>query len=194
MRGLEHIPWLYDATMALAERGLLRRWRVWLARNVGARVLEIGCGTGRQLSLYDADRTVVACDPDHASLLRARRRAPHVPVVQTRAEALPFRDGTFDTVASSLVFCSVDEPATGLAEVRRVLAKEGTLCMIEHVRARSAWRARLQDFIQPAWTRLTGGCRPNRSLEESVTAAGFRIDEKTRRASGLLRRFKAFRV
>jgi hypothetical protein len=53
------------------------------------------------------------------------------------------------------------------------------------------WRARVQDLIQPAWTRVAGGCRPNRDTERTVEAAGFAIDLDTRRASKNLRRFVA---
>ena len=53
MRGIEQIPWLYDAAMALIERAGLGRWRAWLAGGVrSGRVLDIGCGTGRNLTLF----------------------------------------------------------------------------------------------------------------------------------------------
>jgi ubiquinone/menaquinone biosynthesis C-methylase UbiE len=112
-----------------------------------------------------------------------------VPLVVARAEALPFRDGTFDTVLSGLVFCSVGDPPRGLAEVRRVLATGGAVRMLEHVRATAPWRAALQDLIQPAWTCAAGGCHPNRDTERAVTRAGFVIDD--RRAQGTMRRFSA---
>ena len=63
--------------------------------------------------------------------------------------------------------------------------------MLEHVRSERPWRARIQDLVQPAWTRLAGGCRPNRDTERTVEAAGFAIDRATRRAQGNLRRFAA---
>ena len=110
---------------------------------------------------------------------------------QARAEALPFRDGAFDTVVSGLVFCSVDDVPAGLAEVRRVLRPEGALHMLEHVRSPIAWQAALQDLGQPAWTWITGGCHPNRDTEAGVRRAGFDIDAGTRRASGSMRRFVA---
>ena len=191
MRGVEHVPWLYDASMWLFERGGLGRWRDWLVGGARGRVLEVGCGTGRNLPRYGAGARPVGIDPDLPALLRARRRAPAVPLVRGRAEALPFRDGAFDTVVSSLVFCSVDEPRQGLAELRRVLAAAGTLRMLEHVRATSGAGGRLQDLVQPAWTWLAGGCRPNRPTEAWVEAAGFCIAAEGRRSHRLLRRFEA---
>ena len=113
--------------------------------------------------------------------------------MQGSAEALPFRDGVFDTVVSGLVLCSVPDPARGLAEVRRVLRPGGTLRALEHVRATVAWRARVQDLIQPAWTWVAGGCHPNRDTERAVERAGFTIDAEGRRARANLRRFVARR-
>lgn len=190
MRGVEQIPWLYDAGMVLLEKTGLGRWRSWLARGVSAgRVLDLGCGTGRNLPLFGRGVRAIGLDPCHESLLEARHRAPRVPLVRARAEALPFRDGAFDTVVSGLVFCSVGDVARGLAEVRRVLEPGGVLRMLEHVRARGRLAARLQDLTQPAWTWFTGGCHPNRDTERAVAAAGFVIDPATYRAQGDMRRF-----
>ena len=191
MRGMEQIPWLYDACCAVVECFGLARWRRWLVAGAKGRVLDVGCGTGRNLPLYDATTCVVGVDPAYLSLLKARRRAPRVPLVQGDAQELPFRDGTFDTVVSGLVFCSVPDPRRGLAEVRRVLRVDGALRMLEHVRATGARKARFQNRWQPLWTRLSGGCHWNRETERTVEAAGFRIDADTRRARGDMRRFVA---
>jgi ubiquinone/menaquinone biosynthesis C-methylase UbiE len=191
VRGLEQIPWLYDALCAGVERLGLRRWRRWLAAGARGRTLDLGCGTGRNLPLMPAGLTVVGVDPAIASLRRARRRAPGVALIAARAEALPFRDGAFETVVSGLVLCSVGDPARALGEVRRVLRGDGRLRVLEHVRSARRWKARWQDAIEPLWTRLTGGCHPNRDTERSIAAAGFRVDVAERRARGDLRRFTA---
>ncbi len=191
MPGVEQIPWLYDATQALAERGGLGRWRRWLAGGASGRTLEVGCGTGRNLALLPAGVLAVAVDPFPPNLRRARRRAPAALLVRARAEDLPFRGGVFDTVLSGLVFCSVSDPGAGLREVRRVLAAGGALRMLEHVRSTSALWGRVQDLVQPAWTFVAGGCHPNRDTERAVEEAGFRIDAEGRRARRGMRRFQA---
>jgi SAM-dependent methyltransferase len=192
VRGVEQIPWLYDAGMVLLEKAGLGRWRSWLAGGVRAgRVLDLGCGTGRNLPLYGEGVRAVGLAPRPAALLTARRRASGVPLVRARAEALPFRDGAFDTVVSGLVFCSVADVPRGLADVRRVLRPGGVLRMLEHVRARGPFAARMQDLTQPAWTWFTGGCHPNRDTEAAVAAAGFVLDPASYRAQGDLRRFES---
>jgi ubiquinone/menaquinone biosynthesis C-methylase UbiE len=191
VRGVDQIPWLYDALCALLERTGLGPWRRWLAAGARGRTLDVGCGTGRGLSHYGAAPRVIGLDPTWASLERARRRAPGVPMVQGSVEALPFRDAVFDTVVASLVFCSVADPARGLAEVKRVLRPGGRLRMLEHVRSRRAWKAAFQDRVQPLWTWASGGCRPNRETERAVEAAGFVIEVEDRAEMADMRRFSA---
>ncbi len=191
MRGLEQIPWVYDGFMTLAEATGLGRWRVWLVKGARGRTLDLGCGTGRNLPLYDGGAWAVGVDPCRETLLKARRRAPTVPLVRARAEQLPFRAGVFDTVVSGLTFCSVADPARGLEEVKRVLRPAGTLRMLEHVRARGAFAARMQDRVQPFWTWLTGGCHPNRDTEGVIEAGGFVIEAEGRRSQNEMRRFCA---
>lgn len=186
MRGVEQIPWAYDAMCWAMEATGLRRWRQWLAGGATGRVLEVGAGTGRNLPLYPKEATVVAIEPASQTLARARHRAPGVALVRASAEALPFREGSFDTVVSGLVFCSVPDAGKGLREVRRVLRSGGLLRMLEHVRSGSRLGAKWQDFIQPAWTKLAGGCHPNRDTEATLRQEGFELVE--RRAKGNMRR------
>jgi ubiquinone/menaquinone biosynthesis C-methylase UbiE len=188
MRGLEQIPLLYDLGLWLAELGGFGRWRRWLPGGAAGRTLDLGTGTGRNLPWLPEGAAAVGVDPCPQNLGAARRRAPHVPLVRARAEALPFRAGAFETVLSGMVFCSVDDPAAGLAEVERVLRPGGTLRMLEHVRSGQGLVARWQDLIQPAWTRCTGGCRPNRDTEQAVLSAGFELLTVGREARGTWRR------
>lgn len=191
MRGVEQIPWLYDAMCAWLEWTGLERWRAWLVEGARGRVLDVGCGTGRNLPRYAEGTFVVGVEPSEDALQRARTRAPNVPLVRGSAEALPFRDGAFDTAVSGLVFCSVPDPGKGLREVKRVLKPGGTLRMLEHVRSTRPLVARWQDFIQPGWTKVAGGCHPNRDTEATVREAGFEVDAQSRRARGNMRRFSA---
>jgi ubiquinone/menaquinone biosynthesis C-methylase UbiE len=191
MRGVEQIPWLYDAMCAVMEWTGLSRWREWLVKGAQGRTLEVGCGTGRNLNRYEPTVQLVALEPDEHALKTARVRAPSTLLVRGSAEALPFREGVFDTVVSSLVFCSVPHPEAGLKEIRRALRSDGQLRMLEHVRHHHRALGWLQDVLQPAWTAVAGGCVPNRRTEATVEASGFQISEDGRRRRGTMRRFVA---
>ncbi|HZO42371.1 MAG TPA: SAM-dependent methyltransferase, partial [Methylomirabilota bacterium] len=64
MRGIENIPWLYDAICWWAERTGLDRWRRWLTVGARGRTLDLGCGTGRNLPLYAPGLRVIGVDPE----------------------------------------------------------------------------------------------------------------------------------
>lgn len=189
MRGIEQIPWLYDLSMSLMPG--VQRWQRSLAKLARGRVLEVGCGTGQMLPLYPGSVELFGLDPNPDALVRARRRAPQAGILRASAEQLPFPDASFDTVVSGLVFCSVSDPALGLAEIRRVLKRDGRLLMLEHVHAENRAGRWLLDTLQPPWTLLTGGCHPNRETEKSVENAGFCIERAHYKARGVMRHFVA---
>ena len=147
----------------------------------GARgaVLEIGGGTGANLPHYrDVERvTVSEPDPFMRRRLSPKLEAALVPVEvsEAGAEALTFPDGSFDTVVSTLVLCTVPDQGSALAEVRRVLRPGGRLLFIEHVRAEGS-AARWQDRIEPVWGCVFGGCHPNRDTLVAIEAAGFEVE------------------
>ena len=100
MRGVEQVPFLYDAGLALLEATGLGRWRTWLVSEAEGRTLDLGCGTGRNLPLYDGRARAIGIDPCIETLQAARKRAPGVPLVLGVAERLPFRTGVFETAVS----------------------------------------------------------------------------------------------
>jgi ubiquinone/menaquinone biosynthesis C-methylase UbiE len=98
-------------------------------------------------------------------------------VVAGHATALPVDDASFDAAVASLVLCSVPDVPTALAELRRVLKPGGELRFFEHVRSDKLWFGLLEDAITPLWSRVGGGCHPNRDTAAAIRAAGFDIEE-----------------
>ena len=176
---------VYDRMVSAAEKGFLGPVREELAGSAKGRVLEIGAGTGANFSHYTEKATeVVATEPDPYMFMRAEKRAAlagrKIELKQAGAEQLPFPDASFDTVVSTLVLCSVDDPAKALSEVRRVLKPGGELRFYEHVRYASGFGGFWQDLVAPVWGWMSGGCHPNRDTAASIREAGFTIEELER--------------
>jgi ubiquinone/menaquinone biosynthesis C-methylase UbiE len=183
----------YDRGMLLLERLIFRRLRRRVFPGLRGDVLELGVGTGVNLPLFEAGARVIGCDASEGGLGWAARRKTQAPVTLVRADAqrLPFADGSFDVVTASLVFCSIADPARGLAEARRVLQhKRGRLVLLEHTRG-SGLGAWLTDAVGVLWNAWSSECRLNRETTQAVAEAGFILDRVERYALGIVRVIKA---
>ena len=163
---------IYDRFLAASEKAGLGEMRAELLRSATGRTLEIGSGTGANLEHYPAAVTELVLtepDPHMAKRLQAKLAASPpgvggVEIAEVGAEALPFDDASFDTVVSTLVFCTVSNPERAAAEARRVLKPGGRLLFIEHVRHEEGTKsARWQDRLERPWGWISGGCHPNRA-------------------------------
>jgi ubiquinone/menaquinone biosynthesis C-methylase UbiE len=159
--------------------------RLLLAGLVGD-VIEVGCGEGRNFAFYPTTvKRVLALEPDPGSRNLARREAERarvdIRVVGGNAEALPAANGSFDAAVCAWVLCTVPDPRTALAEIRRVLRPGGKLHFYEHVRADTRALALTQRFVDATfWPRMLGGCHTTRDTEGAIKNAGFQIDELQR--------------
>ena len=143
-------------------------------------VVEIGAGYGATFPYYPAAVTgVLALEPDPTLrdlALAAAIRAPVPVAVQDGvAEALPAADASIDVVVSSLVLCSVPEQSAALAEAVRVLRPGGLLLFYEHVRSANRVLGAAEDLLTPLWSRIAGGCHPNRDTAAAIAGAGLTV-------------------
>lgn len=187
---MPNVSTIYDLLMLPAEQAGLRRLRRRIVAAARGRVLEVGIGTGLNLPLYDPRARVVGIEPNLDALKRARQRADEAGTalwpVQGEGERLPFRDGAFDGVVATLVFCTVADPNRAFGELHRVMRPGGGLRLLEHVRAPSPTVARIQDLVDPAWTRVLAGCHVNRDTLGTVSRAGFRVQSVRSHLGGLV--------
>ncbi|MDZ7731128.1 MAG: class I SAM-dependent methyltransferase [Natrialbaceae archaeon] len=164
--------------------------RAWLLEGLSGRVLEIGAGTGANFPYVDGeDIEYHAIEPDPHMRSRAVETATEtglaVDLHDSRAESLPFDDGSFDAVVAGLVFCTIEDPDTALDEVVRVLRSGGEFRFLEHVHG-SGITGVGQDFIEPLWSRLAGGCRLTRdSVEHFVAHESLEVLEIERVGAGI---------
>jgi len=142
------------------------------------RVLEVGIGSGLNLSFYGGEvANVYGIDPSAGLLRRAiKQRAPQANLVEASAESIPFDSASFDTVVTTWTLCTIPEVVVALREMQRVLRPTGRLLFVEHGLAPDRGVARWQHRLTPCWKCLGGGCHLNRKIDDLVTAAGFRIE------------------
>jgi ubiquinone/menaquinone biosynthesis C-methylase UbiE len=135
----------FDERAATYEGGRLGAWHQLVADRTaelaasaapeGARVLDVGCGTGlflRSLAgRLPAAADLIGIDPAEQMLAVARAASPDFELHCASAEQLPFPDRSFDLVAGTLSFDHWRDQRVGLAECRRVLRPEGTLVLAD---------------------------------------------------------------
>jgi ubiquinone/menaquinone biosynthesis C-methylase UbiE len=178
-RRYNRIAFLYNFMEWPVENLRFKGWRNRLRDKIaGPRILEIGVGTGKNMSYYPSGVSITAVDFSSAMLARAERRARqlHAPVnlLQMDAQQLGFPDSVFDTVFATFVFCSVPDPVQGLSELRRVCKPGGRLLLLEHMRPGNPLLGMIFDAINPLTVRMTGA-NINRRTLENVQKAGWRL-------------------
>ncbi|WP_119068623.1 class I SAM-dependent methyltransferase [Aggregatilinea lenta] len=141
-------------------------------------VLEIGPGTGANLTYYPADVRWLGIDPNPAMFPYVQREAQRLGLsIQLRegqAEHLDVPDSSLDAVVSTQVLCSVTNPQRSLREIVRVLKPGGRFVFIEHVAApRGSGRRRWQRIVRPLWQVMSDACHVDRETGAAIEHAGF---------------------
>jgi ubiquinone/menaquinone biosynthesis C-methylase UbiE len=170
-------PYVYRLGQPIFDRLFYNRYRRAAIAHATGRLLMVGLGPGTDLKFVPAAVTSIAAVEPVAAFRRmasnlASRNGIAADIVDGIGESIPFPDNSFDSVHIGLVLCSVDDVATTLGEIRRVLAPGGRLVVLEHVRGDGAV-GRFQDLVAKPWSWFASGCHPNRRTVESIAAAGF---------------------
>ena len=184
----------YDKETDVVERWLFgREHRGWVCSRATGDTLEVAIGTGLNLPSYPPGVRLTGIDLTSEMLAIARERAAGlgIPVrlCEGDAQALPFPDGTFDTVVCTYAMCSVPDERQTVLEMKRVLKPGGLLILVDHVRSSVApiyWVQRLMELA------------PTRNKDEltrrpisHVLAAGFAIESTDRLRAGIIERLSA---
>jgi ubiquinone/menaquinone biosynthesis C-methylase UbiE len=182
----------YDRGMAPLEKLALRQMRARLLPYARGKVLEIGIGTGANLPFYTPAVCLFAMDESVDMLAAVARRLSAlgrcVRLSQMDVESLAFPDGTFDTVVTSLVLCSVLDQRRALNQLRRVLRKPGgRLLLLEHMRPQNRPLAWLVDLANIPWVAFNGRCNLNRQTQQALIEAGFELERVESHLGGFLR-------
>lgn len=174
------LPYLIDFACGM---GAVRKARSQIVPLARGRVLEIGIGSGLNLSFYDPQRVevIVGVDPsaDMQRLARERAARCQVPVEMIALELgqIQAADASFDDIVCTFTLCTIPDAIAALREMRRVLKPGGRLLFCEHGLAPDLPVVRWQKRLTPLWKPLAGGCHLDRDIPALIGAGGFHIRE-----------------
>jgi SAM-dependent methyltransferase len=100
--------------------------RAGVEGRLGVRLLDAGCGTGRNLIEFGCLGRATGVDLSREAIELCRRRGVHG-AQEARIESLPFDDGSFDLILAADVLEHLQDDRVGLSELRRVAAPEARL-------------------------------------------------------------------
>lgn len=151
---LQHVHQVYDEIAHDFDR---TRYALWprvvsflQGLPFGSKILDIGCGNGKYLSVRAGDCEVHACDPCAALVAIAQRKHPNATVLEANGLSLPYEDDVFDGVMSVAVLhhlVSVEKRIAFLQDMIRVLRPGGK----GHV---TVWAAHQEEACRKRWVSL----------------------------------------
>jgi ubiquinone/menaquinone biosynthesis C-methylase UbiE len=165
------------------QRAMLESYLSELEFPPGARVLEIGCGTGAVTRVLASRRDVaeaIGVDPSPIFVAKARELSAGLTSLSFEegdGRALRFRDVAFDVVVFHTTLCHVPEPERALAEAYRVLRPGGWLAIFDGDYTTTTVALGdfdpLQNCVETVLATLVNDCWIVRRLPSLVRSAGF---------------------
>src|SRR3990167_297025 len=174
------LPHLIDFACGM---GAVMKTRAQIVPQAEGRVLEIGIGSGLNLSFYDPAKVsvIVGVDPSAAMQKLAQQRAAEIsiPVEMIALELgqIQAADASFDSIVCTFTLCTIPDAMAALQEMRRVLKPGGKLLFSEHGLAPDLPVVRWQNRLTPLWKPFSGGCHLDRDFPALYRAGGFSIGQ-----------------
>jgi phosphatidylethanolamine/phosphatidyl-N-methylethanolamine N-methyltransferase len=145
----------------------------------GARVLEVGVGTGCSLASYPRDISLTGVDLSESMLAEAKnlidqRDWDHISLMPMNAEQLEFEDSSFNFVTSFHTISVVSRPQVMMREIVRVCKPGGRILIVNHFRSEIPLIARMVDSAGNITKRL--GWRTDLELDDVLSELPIRLD------------------
>jgi phosphatidylethanolamine/phosphatidyl-N-methylethanolamine N-methyltransferase len=120
----------------------------------GARILEVGVGTGINAALYPSHCHITGIDLSTSMLDKARERVArqglrNVRLLEMDAGNLTFADDSFDIVYAPYLVSVVPDPVKVVTEMRRVCKPGGRIIILNHFRSLNPVLSRVERAISP---------------------------------------------
>src|SRR2546421_7928864 len=184
----------YDRQISFFERILFGDGRAWVCSQARGRVLELACGTARNLPFYSDDVQLTGIELSPLMLAIARKRAQELghpaDLRVGDVQQLEFPDESFDTVTCTLGFCTIPDTTTAAREAFRVLRPGGELLLLEHVRSPAGIVRGAQRLLEPLAVHFEADHLLREPLDY-LPGVGFVIDEVQRSKWGIVERLRA---
>ena len=147
----------------------------------GARVLEVGIGTGLSLDAYPSHCEVVGIDLSQEMLDHARAKMSpaahrHIKLRQMDALHMDFADDTFDFVTAFHVVTVVPDPQRLVEEMARVCKPEGQVVIINHFSSPRKVIRKVVNLVDPLTRRL--GWSTRLSLDEAINGTPLSLESR----------------
>lgn len=162
------LPYLIDWSLSDPS---LAKYRQEVLANVEGEVLEIGFGSGVNLSYYPEHiHKIITVDvnPGIHALAQKRIQASSITVDHyiLSGENLPMADHAFNSVVSTWTLCSIENVEQALKEIYRVLKPGGRFFFIEHGLSNEPNVQVWQNRLTPLQKIIAGGCQLNRNIRQ----------------------------
>jgi phosphatidylethanolamine/phosphatidyl-N-methylethanolamine N-methyltransferase len=166
---------LFSLTLQPGRRAALTR----MSLTPGARLLEVGVGTGLSALMYPSQVRAVGMDLSAPMLERARRRlasAGRRSVALCRADALqlPFDDDRFDIVFAPYVMNVVPDPIGVAREMQRVCRPGGQVVLLNHFRSERPMMQRIEHVVSPFTAHM--GFTWDLDMSKLIAGADLRVE------------------
>lgn len=170
---------LYDNIFGRIFSSRLKRVITELNIPKGARVLELGVGTGTSFPAYPLHCEVIGIDLAPDMLARARgkikeNRWTHLKVLEMDALHLDFADDSFDYVMAFHVVTVVPNPIRMIDEAKRVCRPGGKIVIVNHFTSEFPPLGLVTESLDPVTRRL--GWRTNLRLKPFIEAAELKVE------------------
>jgi phosphatidylethanolamine/phosphatidyl-N-methylethanolamine N-methyltransferase len=146
----------------------------------GAKVLEVGAGTGTSFPAYPTHCDITGVDLAPDMLARARQKIlengwAHIKVMEMNALELKFPDNTFDYVMAFHVVTVVPDPVRMIAEAKRVCKPGGRIVIVNHFTSEVPLLGSLTQALDPITRWL--GWRTDLRLKPFIENTGLRVEK-----------------
>ena len=171
--------WIYDLVFGKVFQSGRERAPVLLKLFPGAKLLEVGVGTGLSFPLCSRHVEFTGIDLSQKMLDRAHKRVatlglPNIQLAKMDATTLEFPDDSFDRVLAAYFISTVPDPVRVIQEMKRVCRPGGYLLFLNHFHSDNAFVRVFEKALSPLFYRL--GFKTDLDLWNLMDDAGLEVD------------------